>query len=51
MLKTDVLHNILVETDTFYFQDLQMNKVQKNRFCNIINVFNVTFDLYLYLYV
>ncbi len=49
MLKTIVLLNIFVETTYFFVQDTLM-KVQKNNtylkyksFCNIINVFTVTF--------
>ncbi len=52
MLKTVVLHNISVETDTFYFSgftDEQKSLKEQHLFeieiiCDIINDFTVTFD-------
>ncbi len=48
MLKTVVLHNIFVETVMYFiFLDSQMNRqhlFEIEIFCNIINVFTVTFD-------
>ncbi len=45
MLKTDVVLNIFVKTDSF-FQDSLINKKVKKlfSFCNNVNVFTVTFD-------
>ncbi len=49
MLKTVVLHNILVETvKHFLFWRIESSKEQHllemEIFCNIINIFTVTFD-------
>ncbi len=49
MYQTVVLLNILVETVMHFFQDSLMNKKFKRTafiFCNIINVFTITFETF-----